>query len=121
MGMSNPLPGHDRIDELRSFKSGALSDANLHLVRRARDPIGKEREWDFFCECGEESCYEHVFLTLAAFTALRDHGDPVLAFGHHVSQVDRARGLRLEAEALGRQAEHQVNRAKRNLADRPGA
>lgn len=121
MSMSTPLPDHDRIDELRYFKSGALSNANLTLVERARDPIGREKEWDFFCECGEESCYEQVFLTLAAFSALRDGGDPVLAFGHQVSQVDRARELRLQAEALRRQAEHQVNRAKRNLADRPGA
>jgi hypothetical protein len=117
--MSTPRSGRTRTEELRSFKSAALSDANRHMVRRVQGSIRAEQEWEFFCECGAEACYEQVFLTLDAYIAVREHGRAVLAPDHRVSQVGRARELRLEAEALRRQSDHQVKRAKRNLRDRP--
>jgi hypothetical protein len=58
-----------------------------------------------------------VFLTLDAYAELHDGGEFVLAGGHHVSQVARARRLVDAAAALRRQAEHQVRRARRNLRD----
>jgi len=39
----------------------------------------------------------------------------VLAEGHRLSQVDRARRLREDAEGLRAQAKHQVARAKKNI------
>ena len=65
------------------------------------------------CECDQEHCHEHVFLTLDAYIALHDHGKAVRADGHELGQVTRARRLRDDAEALKRQAHHQVKRAKR--------
>jgi hypothetical protein len=56
-----------------------------------------------------------VFLSLDAFEAIRDSGEPVLAEGHVVSQAARARRLRSATQALRTQAEHQVTRAKKNL------
>lgn len=108
-------------DTLRSFKATALTDANRQLLSRAQGSDSGEREWEFFCECGDENCYEQVFLTLDAFFLVREHGGAVLARGHQVSQIERARELRLEADALRRQADHQVKRAKRNLRDAGGS
>ena len=96
----------------RIFKTGALTGLNRHL-RHVRNSDGKQ-EWEFFCECGEENCYEQVFLTLDAYIALRDYDGAVLADGHRLSQVERARRLRIEAGALRAQAQHQVKRAKKN-------
>jgi hypothetical protein len=39
----------------------------------------------------------------------------VLAEGHRVSPVERARALGDQARALRAQAEHQIQRAKKNL------
>jgi hypothetical protein len=41
----------------------------------------------------------------------------VLADGHKLSQVERARRLRAESQALRAQAEHQAKRARKNLGD----
>jgi hypothetical protein len=91
---------------------------NQHLLRSVRDSLDGEHEWEFRCECSEVSCDEFVFLTLDAFIELRDAGGEVLADGHRPNHVGRARRIRSEAEALRRQAIHQVKRAKRLLRDR---
>ena len=83
---------------------------NRRVLRVVRDLDDGEQEWEFFCECGREDCHEHVFFTLDAFMALRDHGGVVLADAHRPSQVVRARGLRTEAAAVRRQAVQQVKR-----------
>ena len=98
----------------RAFKTEALTEMNWNLSR-ARAPIAGEQEWEFFCECGEKNCRESVFLTLDAYVALHDRGKVVLAGGHHLSSVVRARRLRGDAKALVAQAMHQVKRARRNL------
>ena len=96
-------------------KTVTLTEVNESIVRVAYESIVQEEEWEFFCECGREDCREHVLLTLAAYAAIHDDGRAVLAPGHQLSQVERARRLRLESEALQRQAGHQVERAKRNM------
>lgn len=84
-------------------------------LRRVRDSISGEQEWEFHCECGHRNCNELVFLTVDEYTALHDDGKAVLAEGHRVSQVARARGLVEAAKALCAQAEQQVRRARKNL------
>lgn len=114
---AKPPPDPTEIDELRSFKTAALSDVNSHLLSRVRGSGYEEQEWEFLCECGKESCYEPVFLTVEAYVELRESDKAVLAEGHELSQVERARRLRHEAEALRRQADHQLQRARRNRRD----
>lgn len=97
-----------------AFKTEALAEVNGHILDVAQESISDELEWEFFCECGQDACQEHVMLTLDTYVALRDGGGAVLAQGHQRSQVERARRLREDAEALSRQAEHQVKRAKKN-------
>lgn len=73
-------------------------------------------EWEFFCECGVAECHEQVTLTLEAYSAIHDGGFAILAPGHRVGQRARSVRLREEARALRAQAEHQLQRARRNLA-----
>jgi hypothetical protein len=87
-------------------------------LRRVRDSISGEREWEFHCECAAKDCGESVFLTLDAYTALHEDGRAVLADGHRVSQVARARRLVESAEALSRQAALQIRRARQNRRTR---
>ena len=61
-----------------------------------------------------------MFLTLDAYMGLHDGGGEVLADGHRPNHLERARRVRSEAEALRRQAVHQIKRAKRLLRDRKG-
>ena len=91
------------------------SERTEHLLRHVRHSTQGVQEWEFPCECGKTSCHEFVFLTLDAYTALHDDHRAVLADGHRLSQVARARRLGAEAEALRRQAEHQLARAMRNM------
>ena len=93
----------------------ALTEANRNILLHVRKAGDGELEWEFFCECGKASCESRIHLTLDAFITLRDGGNAVLAEGHHVSQVERARELAEEALALRAQARHQVARAKKNL------
>ena len=86
-----------------------------HALRHVRDEADGVQEWEFMCECGHVSCRETVFLTLDAFETLRDNREAVLAGGHQVSPVTRARRARSATQALRAQAEHQVRRAKKNL------
>lgn len=87
-------------------------EIELRHVRVADDG---EQEWEFCCECGEKGCKERVFLTLDAYIAIHDGRGVVLADGHRQSEIDRARRLREDADALTRQAEHQTKRARRNM------
>ena len=96
-------------------RTAALTEVNVHILRYVRDSSEGEQEWEFFCECGEATCQEHVFLTLDGYVELHESGRAVLADGHKLSQVERARRLQADAEALRAQAELQVGRAKRNL------
>ena len=89
--------------------------ANEHLLSLVGDDADLVHEWEFMCECGHEDCHESVFLTVAAFVALRDAGEAVVADGHHASPVAHARRVRNATQALRAQAEHQVKRAKKNL------
>jgi hypothetical protein len=112
---ANPLSEHTATSRQRRLKAAALSEVNQGILGVARDSIDEEQEWEFFCECGREDCHEHVSLTVEAYASLHDANGAVLAPGHRRSQLERARRLCEEAEALKRQAEHQLKRALRNL------
>jgi len=103
------------LGEERIFGPASLSEVTQGTLRAVRDSVTGEQEWEFRCECGREHCHDYVFLTLDAYVALRDSGRDVLAEGHHLSPVVRARRLRDDARALVAQAMNQVQRAKRNL------
>jgi len=104
------------MGELEVSKIEALrTQANRRILGAARASVAPDQEWDFLCECGRPDCYEYVTLTVHAYSVIRDGGGAVLARGHRLSQVERARRLQAEAEALRAQARHQVKRAKKNL------
>lgn len=107
------------MSQERASKTAALTKVNGHVLSVACELVADDQQWAFFCECGRPDCREYVNLTLAAYSSIRDGGGAVLARGHRLSQVERARRLRDEAEALRRQAEHQVKRARRNRGDSP--
>jgi len=75
----------------RAFKTAALTEVNGNILEVARESISHDEEWDFFCECGRADCREHVSLTIAAYTALRDGGGAVLAPSHRLSRAEQAR------------------------------
>lgn len=100
----------------RAFKILALTEVNEHILDVAHDSIATEQEREFFCECGRSGCHELVMLSVERYITLHDAGEAVLAPGHRLSQVVRARTLRSDAGALLGQAEHQVRRAKKNLS-----
>lgn len=101
----------------RTLKTATLAEVNQGILSVAQDSIDEEQDWEFFCECGHKDCHEYVSLTLEAYAAIHDGGGAVLAEGHRLSQVERARRLREDAEALRRQAEHQIKRAKKHLRE----
>ena len=105
------------MGEEHAAKTAMLTEVNRRVLEAARDSITEEQEWEFFCECGDPECHEYVELTIHAYSVLHDGGGAVLAPGHRLSQVERARRLREDADALRRQAEHQVRRALRNLGE----
>ena len=96
-------------------KTALLTEVNLRVLEAALDSVTQEQEWEFFCECGNPDCHEHVELTIHAYGVIHDGGGAVLAPGHGLSQIERARRLSADADALRRQAEHQVRRARKNL------
>ncbi len=102
----------------RAFKTAALVEVNRHIGEVAAGLPSQGDDWDFFCECGRADCTEVVRLTLERYSELHDTGQAVLAPGHHLSQVERARRLQADAEGLQRQAQHQLGRAHRNVRDR---
>jgi hypothetical protein len=103
------------MSERHASKTAVLSEVNQRVLEAALDSITEEQEWEFFCECGNADCHQHVKLTVHAYSVLHDGGRAVLAAGHGLSPFERARRLREDADALRRQAEHQVRRAKRNV------
>jgi hypothetical protein len=109
---ATPPIEHSQFGDARA---ATLTAANAHIYRHVRDTDDGEQEWEFLCACGRAGCSERVFLTLDDYIALSDSGAVVLAPGHRVSQVGRARGLSEYAKALRAQAEHQVGRARKNL------
>jgi hypothetical protein len=107
------------MDRDRDFKTLALTEVNRHILEAVQDSNSNEYEWEFFCVCGREDCDEHVSLSLDAYEALRDSDGAVLAPGHRLSQTQRARRLQEESAALRAQAQHQVERARRNIRSAP--
>lgn len=98
------LGGPDRRGALNKdpvLKTFLLTEVNHHIGDLATDADwgGGAAEWEFFCECGRSDCSEQVELTLDAYVALADGGKPVLAPGHRLSQVERARRLLEDARA----------------------
>ena len=106
------------VDKDLASRTLVLTEVNTEILEAAREFASEEQEWEFLCECGRQDCHEHVKLTLDAYIALHDGGRSVLAKGHRLSQVDRARRLQADAEALRRQAQHQVQRALSLQRDR---
>jgi hypothetical protein len=76
--------------------------------------------WSFVCECAAAGCRERVPLTLASYEKLRRRGRAVLAPGHVLPAVERARRrareLSDEAAALRAQATQQAKRARQSVA-----
>ena len=74
-------------------KREVLSEVNARIYEIALDLAGDwpDEGWGFICECGRERCTTAVPLSLVAYTALRQAGEPVLAPGHAVSPAELAR------------------------------
>ena len=100
--------------EVERAKSAALSEVNRNILVAARQSISEEQEWEFFCECGLSECDARVKLTIAAYSLLHDRGGAVLASGHTMSRLERAKQLGDDAESLRSQAQLQVEPAKKN-------
>lgn len=105
------------MDAGRVSKAAVLTEVNGQILETARKSIAQEQDWEFFCECGGSDCHEHVTLTIDAYSALHDDGGVVLALGHRLSQRARATRLIDEADALRRQAQHQIRRATKLLGE----
>lgn len=88
------------MGERHASKTAMLSEVNQRVLEAALDSVTEEQEWEFFCECGNADCHEHVKLTIHAYTVLHDGGGAVLAPGHGLSQAERARRLRDDADAF---------------------
>ena len=96
---------------------------NVRMAVKRFDLSGLDDEaWDFLCECGADDCQDWVTLRLAQYEALQRVEEPILAPGHTLSRAQRSRRRARrqldDAQALLAEAEHQVTRARRNLADR---
>jgi hypothetical protein len=104
------------VAKRESTKGELLTQVNVSIRDLAAGSEIAPAEWEFFCECGSSDCHEQVLLTLESYGRVHDHGFSVLAAGHRVNQPARAVRLRREAHALRAQAEHQLRRARRNLA-----
>lgn len=89
-------------------------------IRRLASEGPPTDTWEFLCECPDVTCHVLVSLTLTEFDEhrLTSPAAPILAAEH---EIQRSRELREGAEALKRQAEHQVERAKRNRRARAGS
>jgi hypothetical protein len=103
------------MDARQASKLLALTDANRLVSDLATASDRSVQEWQFFCECGAADCHSLVALTLPEFEDLKETGKPVLASGHLLDQKERARVLREHSQALRAQAEHQLNRLRKNL------
>ena len=84
----------------RALKTAALTEVNGHILEFACESASLEKEWEFFCECGELDCHSLVRLTVEEYTELRDADGAVLAPEHELSEAIRAERLREGTEAL---------------------
>lgn len=103
------------MSEERTDKTAMLTEVNRSILEAASESPSEELTWEFFCECGRDECREQVTLDLDAYLALRARHGAVLAPGHRVSEIQRARSLVADAHVLRSQAKHQVDRAMKNL------
>jgi CheY-like chemotaxis protein len=103
-------------------KQALMRDVNARIDELAHDMAGgwSTDLWGLGCECGEADGQTAASLDLAAYTAFRERGEPMLARGHSISRAEqgrrRARETRDEAEALKAQARVQQRRAARARA-----
>ena len=95
----------------RVLKTAALTEANVHVLETATRSESGEPVWEFFCECGRPDCNALVMLTSEAYTDIRDGETAVLAPGHTLNPVVRAKRLREAAQALRVDVEYQARRA----------
>lgn len=79
-------------------KAALLSEVNQGILLVAAGSIDKEQEWEFFCECGREDCYEYVSLTLEAYASQHRAG-AIVARGHRLSRAETSQPLLEEVEA----------------------
>lgn len=110
------------MDSEHATKTAVMTEVNRRILDTTAGSLGSNQDgegWEFFCECGCPECEERVTLTVSAYSALHDGGNAVLAPGHRLSQVERARRLSEASEALRAQADLQVKRAKKNLGESP--
>ena len=96
----------------RKFKVVALTEVNSHILELATESRSDATDWDFFCECGRPNCHQQVMLTVAAFNWLRSNDLPVIARGHKLSHVARARILGSESAASRAVGAGQASRQK---------
>jgi hypothetical protein len=107
----------------RTESSEARADVNrnVRMAVKRFDLSGEADEtWKFLCECGAEDCQKWVTLRVEDYEARQRADEPILAPGHTLTKGQRsrrkARRLVDDAKALEAQAEHQVKRARRNVA-----
>lgn len=116
--LGHPVSDANRVPTMKQRPvpdAVTLAAANEHILLHVREADDGQQEWEFLCECGNEDCHARVLLPIDAYIALHDHGAAVLADGHRLNQKGRSRRLRDDAEAVRRQALHQLNRARDNL------
>ena len=113
------------MPDRRTESSATRKELNRQMRMAVKRFDLSEREgetWAFLCECGDDDCQEWVTLPLTRYEALQRADEPILAPGHLLSngQKTRRKARRLvdDARALEAQAEVQVKRAKRNVAQK---
>jgi hypothetical protein len=84
----------------RALKTAALTEVNGHILEFACESASLEKEWEFFCECGELDCHSLIELTIEEYRGLRDADGAVLAPQHELRRPVRAKRLRVGTEAL---------------------
>lgn len=107
---------HDPARLERHLRLVASNGETRSLASRSDDDAA-QRRFAFDCECGDEECHEHIWLSLSLYDDLKRNDVPLLADGHPISLARRARStarqLQEEARALRAQADIQVSRAHR--------
>jgi hypothetical protein len=105
-----------KVSSILAELNGHVRDLGVHFAASE----GAEGVFAFVCECGAGECKERVVLSLGQFDALQRADGVVFAVGHELSraQLARRRALTLceEARALAAQADHQNERARRNVS-----
>ena len=94
------------------------SELFAHVNDSIRELAGERpaaETWEFVCECPDVTCHAMVSLTLTEFDEHRASSAKSILAREHSAEVERSQRLREDAEALKRQARHQLARAKKNL------